>query len=282
MSNLRSASRQAQEALREQENAVFDNPGGFRAKTEAGHLVDIADELYSVANLLAVQPRLRRTLGDPAAPEESRAQLIEQLIGGQVSKQTLQLCRAAVSLRWSTPWDLADAIEGAGDDALFAAAEKAGSVAEIEDELFRFERILQGEGEVAGLLDAYAVDTERRQALLDTLVQAKVSPVTLQLLRHAVASQRKRSITLAIDDLLEKAAERQERSVARVLSAVPLSDAQQLRLAAALTALYRRPISVRTAIDPDVRGGLVVRVGDEVIDGSVATRFAEARAALAG
>ncbi|MFN2562850.1 MAG: F0F1 ATP synthase subunit delta [Jatrophihabitans sp.] len=282
MSNLRSASRQAQETLREQENAVFDNPGGFRAKTEAGHLVDIADELYSVANLLAAQPRLRRTLGDPAAPEESRAQLIEQLIGSQVSKQTLQLCRAAVSLRWSTPWDLADAIEGAGDDALFAAAEKAGSVAEIEDELFRFERILQGEGEVAGLLDAYAVDTERRQALLNTLVQAKVSPITLQLLRHAVASQRKRSITLAIDDLLEKAAERQERSVARVLSAVPLSNAQQLRLAAALTALYRRPISVRTAIDPDVRGGLVVRVGDEVIDGSVATRFAEARAALAG
>ena len=213
---LRSASRQAQEALREQENAVFDSPGGFRAKTEAGHLVDIADELYSVANLLAGQPRLRRTLGDPAAPEESRAQLIEQLIGGQVSKQTLQLCRAAVSLRWSTPWDLADAIEGAGDDALFAAAEKAGSVAAIEDELFRFERILQSEGEVAGLLDAYAVDTERRTALLDSLVQAKVSPITLQLLRHAVASQRKRSITLAIDDLLEKAAERQERSVARV------------------------------------------------------------------
>jgi F-type H+-transporting ATPase subunit delta len=280
--SLRSASRQAQEALREQENAVFDNPGGFRAKTEAGHLVDIADELYSVANLLAGQPRLRRTLGDPAAPEESRAQLIEQLIGSQVSKQTLQLCRAAVSLRWSTPWDLADAIEGAGDDALFAAAEKAGSVAEIEDELFRFERILQNEGEVAGLLDEYAVDTKRRTALLDSLVQAKVSPITLQLLRHAVASQRKRSITLAIDDLLEKAAERQERSVARVLSAVPLTDAQQLRLAAALTALYRRPISVRTAIDPDVRGGLIVRVGDEVIDGSVATRFAEARAALAG
>lgn len=281
-SNLRSASRQAQEALREQENAVFDNPGGFRAKTEAGHLVDIADELYSVADLLAGQPRLRRTLGDPAAPEQARAQLLEQLIGSQVSKQTLQLCRAAVSLRWSTPWDLADAIEGAGDDALFAAAEKAGSVAEVEDELFRFERILQGEGEVASLLDEYAVDPERRQALLDSLVQAKVSPITLQLLRHAVASQRKRSIAYAIDDLLEKAAERQERSVARVLSAVPLSEGQQVRLAAALTALYRRPISVRTAVDPDVRGGLVVRVGDEVIDGSVATRFAEARAALAG
>jgi F-type H+-transporting ATPase subunit delta len=282
MTDLRSASRQAQKTLREQEDAVFENPGGWRAKTEAGHLVDIADELYSVGDLLVAQPRLRRTLGDPARPEEARAGLLEQLLGSQVSKQTLQLCRAAVSLRWSTPWDLADAIEGAGDDALFAAAEKAGSVAEIEDELFRFERILQSEGEVAGLLDAYAVDADRRTALLDSLLEGKVSPITLQLLRHAVASQRKRSITLAIDDLLEKAAARQERSVARVLSAVPLTDAQQERLAAALSELYRRPISVRTAIDPQVRGGLIVRVGDEVIDGSVATRFAEARAALAG
>jgi F-type H+-transporting ATPase subunit delta len=168
------------------------------------------------------------------------------------------------------------------DQANAAAAEKAGDVAAIEDELFRFERILQTESEVAGLLDEYTVDPARRIALLDRLVEAKVSPITLQLLRHAVTSQRKRSITLAIDDLLEKAAERQERSVARVISAVPLTDAQQVRLAGALSALYGRPISVRTAIDTDVRGGLIVRVGDEVIDGSIATRFAEARAALAG
>ena len=70
------------------------------------------------------------------------------------------------------------------------------------------------------------------------------------------------------------------RSIARVVSAVPLSDAQESRLAAALTAIYGRAMSVRTALDPHVQGGLVVRVGDEVIDGSVATRFAAARAAL--
>jgi F-type H+-transporting ATPase subunit delta len=280
--SLRSASRQAQDELRERENAVFANPGGWRAKTEAGHLADIADELYSVGSLLVGQPRLRRTLGDPATSAEARAGLAEQLIGSQVSTHTLELVQAAVSLRWSSPWDLADAIEGAGDDALFAAAEKAGNLDEVEDELFRVERILQSEGEVASLLDEFTVDVDRRSALLDSLLEGKVSPVTLALLHHAVASQRKRSVTLAIDDLLEKAAQRQERSVARVISAVPLTDAQQARLAAALTEMYGRSISVRTALDPKVRGGLVVRVGDEVIDGSIATRFAEARAALAG
>jgi F-type H+-transporting ATPase subunit delta len=51
-------------------------------------------------------------------------------------------------------------------------------------------------------------------------------------------------------------------------------------LEAALTEMYGRAISVRTAVEPTVRGGLVIRVGDEVIDGSIAAQLAAARAAL--
>ncbi len=98
-----------------------------------------------------------------------------------------------------------------------------------------------------------------------------------------MASQRKRSIILAIDDLLETAAARQERSVARVISAVPLTDAQQQRLAG-VAVRHVRPRDQRAhrARSRRCSGGLVVRVGDEVIDGSIATRLAAARAALAG
>jgi F-type H+-transporting ATPase subunit delta len=273
---LRSASRQALDALRQQKNAVFEG------RVSADTLTKIANELYAIADLLVGQPRLRRTLGDPATSPEARAALLERLVSGKVSKQALELGKAAVALRWSTPWDLTDALEGAGDDALFTAAAKSNSLEQVEDELFRLERILDANGEAVGLLDEQTVDPERRNRLLDALVSGKVSPVTLALLHHAVASQRKRSIVLAIDDLLEAAAARQERSIARVVSATPLSDGQEQRLAAALSTLYNRPISVRTALDPDVRGGLVVRVGDEVIDGSIATRFAAARAAIAG
>jgi F-type H+-transporting ATPase subunit delta len=106
--------------------------------------------------------------------------------------------------------------------------------------------------------------------------------VTLALLRHAVTSTRKRTILLAIDDLIERAAAHKERSIARVFSAVPLTSAQEQRLAATLAQMYGRPVSVRTAVEPSVRGGLIVRVGDEVIDGSIAARFAQARTALAG
>ena len=273
---IRSASRQALDVLRREENAVYD--GRVSAQT----LSKIADELYAIAGLLVGQPRLRRMLGDPATSPDARTGLLEGLVAGQVGAQALRLAKAAVSLRWSSPWDLADALEGAGDEALFAAAAKGGSLEQVEDELFRLERILDANGEAVGLLDEQTVPAERRQQLLDSLVAGKVSAVTLSLLRHAVASQRKRSIVLAIDDLLEKAAARQERSVARVVSAAPLTDAQEQRLAAVLTGIYGRAISVRSALDPDIQGGLVVRVGDEVIDGSIAARFAAARAALAG
>jgi F-type H+-transporting ATPase subunit delta len=277
-SAMRSATRRAYDALREHEETVL----GSGRRVSADTLTKIAGELYAVADLLVGQPRLRRTLGDPATSAESRAELAGTLFSGKVDKHTLDLVQAAASQRWSTPWDLTDSLEGAGDDALFAAAEKAKTLDQVEDELFRFERILLDEGELTALLDEPAADVARRTALLDGLIDNKVSPVTSALLQHAVGSQRKRSIVLAIDDLLEAAAARRERSVARVISAVPLSDGQQQRLADTLTEMYGRAISVRTAIDPDVRGGLVVRVGDEVIDGSIARQFAEARAALAG
>lgn len=273
---MRSASRQALQALHEQEDAVY--AGRVSAET----LSTIADELYAIADLLVGAPQLRRTLGDPATAPEARSGLLERLLSGKVSKQALDLSAAAVRERWSTPWDLADALEGAADDALFAAAEKNGRLDQVEDELFRLERILDANGEVVGLLDEQTVDPKRRNGLLDSLVAGKVSPATLSLLHHAVASERKRSLVLAIDALLEKAAARQDRSVARVVSAVPLSDAQQDRLATTLSRIYGRAISVRTALDPDIVGGLVIRIGDEVIDGSIATEFAAVRAALAG
>ena len=272
---IRSASRQALDTLRTEEDSVYSG------RISADTLIKIAEDLYSVADLLVGQPRLRRTLGDPATDPDGRAHLIGSLLSGQLDAKALGIVQAAVRLRWSSPWDLTDALEDAGDSALFAAAEKQHSIDQLEDELFRLERILQAEGDVAALLDEFTVEAARRVALLDQLVGGKVHPITLALLHHAVASERKRSITLAIDDLLDKAAGRQSRSVARVVSATPLSDAQQSRLAAALTSMYGREMSVRTALDPDVRGGLVVRVGDEVIDGSIATRFAHVRAALA-
>jgi F-type H+-transporting ATPase subunit delta len=273
---LRSASREAVAILGRRRDEIL----GAGASQEV--LSTVASELYSVAALLVAQSRLRRVLGDAASDADGRAQFAGSLLQGQVGAQTIEIVKAAVAQRWSSPWDLTEALERAGDDSLFASAESQGLLDTVEDELFRFERILDGAGELAELLDEQGVDAERRKGLLGSVVAGKVHPITLQLLQHAVGSERKTGINLAIDDLLDVAAARKAQSVARVASPVELTAEQQSRLAAVLTEMYGRPINVRTAVDPSIRGGLVVRVGDELIDGSITTRLLQARSALAG
>lgn len=273
---MRSASRKALANLRRgQAEAVAHD-------ASATQLTGFAAELYSVAALLVSQPRLRRTLGDPTTDAQARAGLVDALLRDKVSETGRAIVAAAARQRWSSPWDLTDALESGGDDLLFAAAERDGALDEVEDQLFRFQRVLVAEGELSTLLDEKSAGAERRVGLLRSVLEGRVHAVTLDLLSHAVRSERNRSIVLAIDDLLEAAAARRQRSVARVVSAVPLSEQQQERLTVALSQLYGRAISVRMALDPQVRGGLVIRVGDEVIDGSVASRLAQARSALAG
>ncbi|MDQ2838289.1 MAG: F0F1 ATP synthase subunit delta [Actinomycetota bacterium] len=272
---INAASRAAIAELRDRLSAAL--PG----LSADGHR-ELAAELYSVARLLTAQPRLRRTLGDPSTDASNRSELAGTLFTGKLDQVALGLVTDAVGLRWSSPWDLADSLQILADETLLSAAEQDGNLDTVEDELFRFERILAGAGELVSALDESGVPAPRRQELLDSLLGGKVQPITAELLAHALASDRKRSLLLAIDDLLEASAARRQRSVARVISATELTDEQTQRLATSLTGLYGRPISVRSAVDERVRGGLVVRVGDEVIDGTVATRLAQARAAFAG
>ncbi len=83
-------------------------------------------------------------------------------------------------------------------------------------------------------------------------------------------------------ELVEQAAARQEQLVAEVESALPLTVEETNRLTAGLARIYGRAISVHVMVNPALGGGLRVRVGDEVIDGSVAGRLEELRRRLAG
>lgn len=269
-----SASRAALETVR---GRISELSG--RAATSGG-LIDLARELYATADLLVATPALRRAVGDPASEAEARRGLLEQLLEHKVGDDARTLAATAAEQRWSSPWDLADALERLGDDALLQAAEQDDQLDQVEDELFRFERILDAQPRLTTLLDESASPAERRTALLRDVIAGRVHPITQALLEHAVASSRKRSIEHTIDDLLEAAAAQRARSMARVVTAVELTPEQASRLGELLAEIYGRPIEIRAAVDPTVRGGLSIRVGDEVIDGTVSSRLAAARAAL--
>ena len=254
----------------------------FIDSADPDDLARMADELFATVALLDAQPTLRRALADPAAEPDRRATLLQQLLGGRVGDSTLRLLRPLVRARWSRPGDLAEAAELLGRRAALGMAERSGALDDVEDELFRFGRIMDGEPQLRHALEDRSADRDRRLGLLDRLVGERVDPTTRRLLEQAVGSPRGRTLDRSIGELVELAAARRQRYVAAVTAARPLTEQQERRLADVLARIYGRPVSVQVSVDPELLGGLVVRVNDEVIDGSALTRLTEARHRLAG
>ncbi|MFN2478804.1 MAG: F0F1 ATP synthase subunit delta [Pseudonocardiaceae bacterium] len=237
----------------------------------------LGDELGAVAAILGEQPVIRRHLADSAAPEQVRRELVEALFGGKVSPLTVNILDDVVSSRWSRPLDMVDGVEELAWQALLGLAEQDESLDDVEDELFRFGRILVAQPRLATLLGDETAPAARRVELLDTVLADRTRPVTRRLLEQLVRAPRRRALDEIVESLVDRAAARRERSVAHVTAAGPLSQRQEQRLLDVLNQIYRRPMSLKVDVDPELLGGLVIRMGDEVIDGSVAARLAQAR-----
>jgi F-type H+-transporting ATPase subunit delta len=249
---------------------------------DAAALLSLADELFAVARLLDGQLTLRRALSDPSAKPEERATLVRRLFGSKVSEAAVDLLETMARQRWSHPPDLVDATMTLAIEASLDAAEARRELDDVEDELFRFGRIVAGDRELGRILNDRYAPAEGKAALLDRLLSGRASPVTEQLLRNVLTGPHAGTADLAIEQLSEAASRRRGQSVARVITAVALTPAQEQRLSDVLGRLYGREIGLQVTVDPDVLGGLVVQVGDEVIDGSIAHRLEVARRRLAG
>jgi F-type H+-transporting ATPase subunit delta len=245
-------------------------------------LLGLADELFAVARLLDGQLTLRRALSDPAGSLDDRAALARRLFASRLSADAVSLVEAVARLRWSRPIDLVDAMMELAVEASLGAADARGELDDVEDELFRFARIVAGDRELARILSDDMAPAEGKTALLDRLLSGRVSPVTEQLLRNVLTGPHAGSAEAAIERLSEVASRRRGQTIAWVTSAVALTAAQEQRLTDVLSRLYGRTVGLQVTVDPSVLGGLVVRVGDEVINGSIAHRLEVAGRRLAG
>lgn len=252
------------------------------ADTSTAALRTLSDELFGVVAVLARERVLRRFLSDPATDEDDRKRLADAVFGGKVSDPTTGTLVGLITSRWSRSIDLVDAAETLARLAALAVAERDGVIEDVEDELFRFARILVAQPRLRELLADELAPVDGRLTLLDGLLADKVRPVTLQLLRAAVQVPRGRNLDAVVERLAELAAERRGQSVAHVTAAVALTEQQESRLAEDLSRIYGRPVSVQVELAPELLGGLVIQIGDEVIDGSVAAKLVEARQRLAG
>lgn len=261
-------------ALREVRAALLEH-------RDADGFAGVSDELLAVSDLLGTNGALRRSLADAGVSAARKQAVVDQLFGDRLSRPSVELLREVVARRWSSPADLTDAVEELGAEAAFVVAERDGRLDRVEDELFRFGRIAAAEPTLLAAMDDLSVDGPARTAVVEQLLDGKADPTTIALLEHLTRSPRGRRFAAALEHLSTLAAARRDQLVADVRTAAALRPDQEQRLAAALARLYGKDVHLQVSIDPDVLGGIVVRVGDEVIDGSIASRLEQARRRLA-
>ncbi len=276
LTKMRSASRRAVVSLSDRFSTIAKN-------LDDKALSKLSSELVSVAQMLHREIVVTRYLTVPAEDSAPRVRLIERLVSGKVGDATLDVLRAAVSERWSANSDLVDAIEHVSRQALLEVAEREDLVDEVEDQLFRFSRILDTQPRLAILLGDYAVPAEGRVELLrDVLKSAsgRVNPIAASLLTQTVELLRGEPAEEAMKFLAEVAVARRGEVVAQVSAAAELSDAQRTRLTDVLRRIYGHPVTVQLQIDAELLGGLLIAVADEVIDGTLSSRLTAAKAQL--
>ena len=157
--------------------------------------------------------------------------------------------------------------------ALFEIAQAEGSLERVEDELFRMARAFESNDQLRGTLTDTTLPADRRQQVVEQLLGGKASATTVQLVSMLVTGGQVKELPAIIDSLVKRASSEKSQEVAEVRSAIPLTDDQQKRLAAALTKATGKALNLKVVVDPSVLGGLVAVVGDEVIDDTVRTRL---------
>ena len=244
-----------------------------------GDLRKVGEDLFGTADLLRAEPGLRRVATDVSIPGEAKAGLVRDVLSGKVSDEALEVVTTAVAQRWTAARDLGDALEQLGVEAVVRSS--ADQADRLADELFAVNQLVQGSPELREAFSDPARSREDKAALVSGLLAEKALPATVSLVQQALSGSH-RTVSVALDAYQKVAAEVRDQRVATVRVAMPLAETERERLQAVLSRTYGRTVHLNVVVDPEVIGGIRVEIGDDVIDGTVASRLDEAGRKLAG
>jgi F-type H+-transporting ATPase subunit delta len=164
--------------------------------------------------------------------------------------------------------------------AILEVAKAEGELARVGDELFRIARAFESSPELREALTDPRLPVERKKAVVDDLLTGKTSTLAVNLVNFVVGVGMSSDLPAIADRLAERAAAERNKVIAEVRSAIELDDATVARLSESLSRATGKDVEVKTVVDPTVVGGIVARVGDTVIDGSLSHRMQELRETL--
>jgi len=266
---------------------VRENVAGLRTRLDERRRSDpalpgLAGELFATADVIGRDPQLRGALADAGQPSQARVGTVQALFGGRVSAAAEDALCDVVGQRWPSAWSMVEALEGLGAQAAFLSAQMAGSLHAVADQIFSFAQAVGSSPQLQMALTDPAVGVDQKGALVRTLMDDRAEPQAVEALAYAMSHLRGRRADSVLDDLMEQAAEQQDRAVAEVRVARPLEPDQAERLAAVLSRLQGRAVRLNVAVDPAIIGGISVRVGEQVMDATTAQRIEQARRTLVG
>lgn len=238
--------------------------------------VKFAQEIYAVRDLLQQNATLLGALADSARPMEDRQCLAAEVFANSVSGAVQDLLSGVIAANWAEEKDFCVALDNLATQSVLAGAERVNLLESTEESLYKLLRLLSRERDLRITLADTHIELAARKKLAEQ-VFSDINPYGKELIFRALQLSEEESFTRVISRYMDIAAERGAHLVASVLSAVPLSSEQEERLCNILSRKYGADIRLHTTIDTSIGGGLRIRVGDEVIDGTLGARLAAVR-----
>jgi F-type H+-transporting ATPase subunit delta len=252
------------------------------SKLSVADSAQFANDLFTILEVISSSVGLRRALTDNSRDSAAKSELISNLFGKNLGAAATSLFIQAVSLRWSSPSEIADAIENLAVEAESYVADKNNDLELVESQLFDFAQLLIENSQLRQILNSSAESDAGKQSLLESVVKGKYASSTLNLLTQVVKLRRGRNIDATLATYSHYVSTSRNRLVAHVKSAVALTESQKSSLIAALSKQLGKQVHVNIEIDPKVLGGISIRYADEVIDGTISNRLVEASRSLVG
>lgn len=272
--HLGGSSRQSLEAARTQLDAAVKGASTASAS-------ELSAELFFAAEVFAKNTALRRAFADPSRDAAAKGVLIKDLFGKTTGVATVTLLTNVSALRWSAGGDIVHVLEQLAIEAEASAANIAGELDRVEDELFSISRVIAENFELRKALVGTGT-AKAKAALIAEVLSNKAAASTIKLAQALIAHLRGRSIEAGFADYLFGLANRRNRLIAEVRVATAITDSQKTRLASAIEKQVGQPIRVNIQVDSSIIGGVSVKFADELVDGSISNRLAGAGRALAG
>ncbi|MDO5034922.1 MAG: F0F1 ATP synthase subunit delta [Actinomycetaceae bacterium] len=253
----------------------------LRALRSDANAMAVAENLYGISDVLRDSARLSHALTDPGRAMAEKRQLAHELLEGGVEPATIQIMQELAGNRWSSADDLEVAVERLGNEAVFVAAENAGELKRVEEELFAVHNFLAANRELRINLSDLGVGTAHDRAhFAARFFGDSITPYTSRLVRRSVRLSIHGRLLSSLRELTHQAANRQGRLFARVTSAQPLTEAQLDRLQKILETKYQKPIALNHVVDSELIGGLHIQVGGDGINATVSSNLAKAKREL--